>query len=308
MRIINNDLNSMPQQVEENKKNIKLLAQYLKEAYNTSFDLGDSAVSIAISDTNATTDTTDGWLITHDGYLYKITSGDGTNLLLEYYTYIRGEKGDDGAALEIDDNTTSNEKVWSSEKTNEMLTNGTYHTLTQPTLNGAIYELDIDDIVANNDLKLGDNIIYIDGNNEIDSIYSFMGVSGTTAILSLIGTSFKGKPLYRHMIHLYCTDGNYTTIEVDIDIINDSNEAFTWNSLGAWLEEHNFTMAMGLYYPYAYGTFNSGANTKLVMGIYTYGGLNAALQGRTITPNSATGSTGALYPSRYAITDTIFNL
>ena len=96
MIITNNDLNSMPQQVEENKNNIKILANYLKEAYKTSSDLGDSAVSIAISDTNATADTIDGWLITHDGYLYKITNGDGTNLLLEYYTYLRGETGANG--------------------------------------------------------------------------------------------------------------------------------------------------------------------------------------------------------------------
>lgn len=96
MIITNNDLNSMPQQVEENKKNIKILAQYLKEAYKTPNDIGDSAVSIAISDTNATADTTNGWLITHDGYLYHITSGDGTNLLLDYYTRLRGNDGTNG--------------------------------------------------------------------------------------------------------------------------------------------------------------------------------------------------------------------
>lgn len=96
MEINNNKLNSLPQQVEENMKNIKLLAQYLKEAYKTSLTLSDSDVSIAISDTNATTDTKDGWLLDSIGNLFKINGGDGTNLLIEFYTSFRGEKGDTG--------------------------------------------------------------------------------------------------------------------------------------------------------------------------------------------------------------------
>ena len=97
MEIINNKNNSLPQQVEENMQNIKLLAKYLKEAYNTQTSLTTSSVSIAISDTNADSDTTNGWLIDVNGLLFNITNGDGTNLLLEYYASIKGATGATGA-------------------------------------------------------------------------------------------------------------------------------------------------------------------------------------------------------------------
>lgn len=96
MIINNNKLNSLPQQVEENKNNIMLLASYLKEAYKSSLPLNVSDVSVAISVTNATADTTDGWLLDSIGKLFKINGGDGTNLLIEYYTSFRGEQGTHG--------------------------------------------------------------------------------------------------------------------------------------------------------------------------------------------------------------------
>lgn len=97
MEIINNKLNSLPQQVEENMKNIQILARYIKEAYKTQTSLTTSSVSIAIIDTNATSDTTTGWLIDVNGLLFHITNGDGTNLLLEYYANLKGVTGATGA-------------------------------------------------------------------------------------------------------------------------------------------------------------------------------------------------------------------
>ena len=98
MIINNNDLNSMPQQVEENKNNIKLLAQYLKEAYRTNnkAEISQDSISIAISLTNAPTDTTNGWLLDGRGNLFKITGGDGYALLLDFYSDLKGPQGIQG--------------------------------------------------------------------------------------------------------------------------------------------------------------------------------------------------------------------
>lgn len=96
MKIYKNEFNTLPMQVEENMKNIELLASIIKEAYRSNVQLLTTDVSIAISDTNANVDTTDGWLIDPIGKIFKITSGDGTNLLIEFYSDIRGEQGVQG--------------------------------------------------------------------------------------------------------------------------------------------------------------------------------------------------------------------
>ena len=82
------DFNSMPEQVEENKKNIKEIVKYIKPVYNTQTSLTTSTTSIAIVSTNAPSDVTMGWLLDENGLLFHITSGDGTNLLIEYYATI----------------------------------------------------------------------------------------------------------------------------------------------------------------------------------------------------------------------------
>lgn len=97
MEIINNKLNSLPEQVEENMLNIQKLAQYLKEAYKTSQTLTTSTNSIAISDTNAPTSVVDGWLLDSRGLLFKINGGDTINFLLEFYTDLKGVQGNNGA-------------------------------------------------------------------------------------------------------------------------------------------------------------------------------------------------------------------
>ena len=89
--------NSMPEQVEENKKNIKELVKYIKPVYNTQTSLTTSTTTIAIASTNAPSDATMGWLMDENGLLFHITSGDGTNLLLEYYASIKGPTGATGA-------------------------------------------------------------------------------------------------------------------------------------------------------------------------------------------------------------------
>ena len=53
MKVYKNEFNTLPMQVEENMKNIQLLASYLKESFRSTIDLGDTSTTIAIADTNA---------------------------------------------------------------------------------------------------------------------------------------------------------------------------------------------------------------------------------------------------------------
>lgn len=176
MIIIDNDLNSMPQQVEENKKNIKLLASYLKEAYKTPNDLGNSAVSIAISNTNATADTIDGWLITHDGYLYKITNGDGTNLLLEYYTYLRGETGANGTDGADGTNGTDGKSF--------ILTTGTIIIGYTATIQATDFNItpNVNDLVLDGNSIVG-KVTAINGSDvSVLGLYSIKGETGANGV------------------------------------------------------------------------------------------------------------------------------
>ena len=77
---------SPEQQVYQNMKDIEKLKQETGEWWNTQQVLTTSTTSIAISDTNAPATTQYGFLIDIVGNLFKITAGDGTNLLLEFYS------------------------------------------------------------------------------------------------------------------------------------------------------------------------------------------------------------------------------
>ena len=97
MEIINNKLNSLPQQVEENMENIKLLASYLKEAYKSSDDLTSSSTTCLLVNTNVPDDVTDGWLLSNNGLLFKIVGNNGISaVLINYYATLRGEQGIQG--------------------------------------------------------------------------------------------------------------------------------------------------------------------------------------------------------------------
>lgn len=87
---------SPEQQVYKNMKDIKALQEVIKPEYTTNAVLTSSSVSVAIADTNAPEGTTEGWLITQDGLKFKITGGDETNLLLEFYCSIQGPQGEQG--------------------------------------------------------------------------------------------------------------------------------------------------------------------------------------------------------------------
>lgn len=170
MEINNNKLNSLPQQVEENMENIKLLAQYIKEAYKTSLQLTNASVSIAITDTNAPDDTTSGWLLDSRGLLFNITGGDGTNLLLDFYTDLKGIQGINGV-----DGTNG------TDGTNIILVSGTTliigYTATIPQTSFNITPK-VNDIVLDESSNLG-KVIAINGTNaDVLGLYSIKGDTG----------------------------------------------------------------------------------------------------------------------------------
>lgn len=97
----NEKYNSMPEQVEENKNNIKLLYNMLKHYYHTELSLSDTTTSILISDTNAPIDTKSGLLIDANGLLFIINNGDGNALLIENLSNLQGPQGPQGPQGEI---------------------------------------------------------------------------------------------------------------------------------------------------------------------------------------------------------------
>jgi len=117
IKIDGKEIRTESEQVWKNMEDIDKLQEAIKPEYTTDAVLTDTSVSVVLTDTNAPVGTTKGWLLTHDGLKFKITGGDGTNLLLEFYADLKGPQGEDGAALNIDDSETSLTKVWSSQKT-----------------------------------------------------------------------------------------------------------------------------------------------------------------------------------------------
>jgi len=267
MKIYKNKFNTLPMQVEENMKNIELLASIIKESYRSTTDLGDTATIIAIADTNANADTIDGWLISQDGYLYKITGGDGTNLLLEYYTRLKGKNGSE----DIDDNTTSLTKLWSSEKTaNEILgliddgntlnnktwssdkiaqvisyvkDKGIYVTDTQPSIDGGGSYYADEDILnpsAPNPPRYSDLIIYIDGDGKTKYLYQVTGVSGdgTKYYVTQIAEFGGGTQLYQHNILIESANLTFW-----ITIINNNPNTMNASDIYNYLSDNSLTGA-----------------------------------------------------------------
>lgn len=269
--------NSMPEQVEENKKNIEILESYIKEVYKSSVDLGDTSVTVAIADTNANADTIDGWLISQDGYLYKITSGDGTNLLIEYYTRLRGDDGaddidDSSTSLTtlwssqktsneilglIDDNSTLNNKTWSSDKISQVVSyitdKGIFASSTPPSLyDGNLYypESDLLNPSPSNSPKYNDLIIYIDGDGKTKYLYQITGVSGdyTKYYVTQIAEFGGGTQQYLHNVILrMANNGNSYHGRISLQIINDDASPFTYASLWNYLNDNGFTTSNKLY-------------------------------------------------------------
>lgn len=93
------NVNTLDQQVEINKKDIENLKTYIQEAYKCNIPLEPEPQSISLNSTNAPAGTDKGWLIDTQGNLFKIVGSEtiGTTLLvIVYYTNIKGPKGEMG--------------------------------------------------------------------------------------------------------------------------------------------------------------------------------------------------------------------
>lgn len=87
---------SPEQQIYKNMEDIKELKNYIKEAYKTSSTLTSSSTSDTKANTNVPDDVKDGWLLTSDGLLFKITGNDNTTLLISFYASLQGPQGEAG--------------------------------------------------------------------------------------------------------------------------------------------------------------------------------------------------------------------
>lgn len=248
MKIYKNGFNTLPMQVEENMKNIELIASIVKDAYKCSTSLLSTDVSVAISDTNANADTIDGWLIDQGANVFKITGGDSTNLLIEYYTCLKGQDGRDGSD-DIDDDVIANDKLWSSQKINDKIglisDKGIYYTFVQPTLVDSQYELNTSDLENPNQYtfqKYNDIIVYIDGDGKVKDLYNCIAVQGdfSKIYLEKIGEISGGKQLYQH--NITCSDGTYSHT-VRFAITNDDNTTYnTYSQIISLLNNKGYVL------------------------------------------------------------------
>ena len=86
MKINNKEFLNPQQQLYENTKDIENLKTKIIEWYNTQEDLSNNATYIARTYTNVPDDVSTGFLVDAYAHLYKITGGDDTTLLLEFYS------------------------------------------------------------------------------------------------------------------------------------------------------------------------------------------------------------------------------
>ena len=285
MKINGKEYLSPQEQLFENTKDIEELKQIIKPVYQTTATLTSSSVSVALTDTNVE-DATEGWLMTNDGLLFKITANDGTTVLLIYYADLKGpqgETGPSGAEVQIDDTGTSATKVWSSQKTSDKIDlisdKGIYYTTVQPTLDNGVYLLDVSDLGNNNTYtwqKYGDLIIYVDGNDNPTELWKCVGLNGTHDVMTVekVAEFGGGKQLYQHNITItsnYYNGSGLYNITANITIFNDSNTQFTKETLKQWLIDKNFST-----YTLNYGLITGSVSASGAGSSYAICGIGAS--------------------------------
>lgn len=224
---------TMQEQVYKNMEDIDKLAEYLKPCYrcNNGVELNTASISVAKNLTNADASVKNGWLMDNVGSLFKITGGDDDSLLLDFYGSLRGPQGESGATLSIDDSTTSNTKVWSSNKTNSEVNLAKYMQIIFNTTETPTYDSENDGYIftkANVDpmvdaYSTGKTLVQI-VDNKIKYIYSIVQVTTYNVIGVLIGEVGGGKQLYQHNIKL---QHDAYSLKVWFNFISDSNTAIT---------------------------------------------------------------------------------
>ena len=98
MQITNNQYNTMPEQVQENKNNIQQLAKNLKEMFNAKINIEQDATSVLITDiTDWKNGTTTGFILDKGGDLFNIIAVDETTIYIKYWaTLTSGPQGPRG--------------------------------------------------------------------------------------------------------------------------------------------------------------------------------------------------------------------
>lgn len=109
MEITNNKLNTMPEQVQENKDNIKVLAEYIKEAYNATVVLEQLATTIDASNVRDwQAGITSGFILDQVGKLFKIVAVSDSTIYIQWWASLpqgaQGERGATGATGAKGDN------------------------------------------------------------------------------------------------------------------------------------------------------------------------------------------------------------
>ena len=99
MIITNNEYNTMPEQVQENKDNIQKLAEYIKPLFNATISMSTSDVSIDSSDVRDWVDDPEtAFILSANGLVFKYIGQSGTTIVIEYWaTLPAGPQGPQGA-------------------------------------------------------------------------------------------------------------------------------------------------------------------------------------------------------------------
>ena len=96
MQITNSKYNTMPEQVQENKNNIKSILAGIKELYSTTETLTEQSETIAQSLTNVPRGTKKGFLIDAEANLFNILSVVENVVYIKYMSNVKGETGPQG--------------------------------------------------------------------------------------------------------------------------------------------------------------------------------------------------------------------
>ena len=96
MQITNNKYNTMPEQVQENKDNIKSILAGIKELYSTTETLTEQSETIEQSLTTVPRGTKKGFLIDAEANLFNILSVVENVVYIKYMSNLKGEAGSQG--------------------------------------------------------------------------------------------------------------------------------------------------------------------------------------------------------------------
>lgn len=280
LNIYLDDKITLDQQVLQNKEDIAVLKEYIKEAYKTSTEMTESTSSISTNKTNAPVGTNNGWLLDPLGNLFKIWNNyyteAGEMLTISFYCNIKGPQGVGISTIENDGYSQGEGFTISHIKAT--LTNGNaeyfdvqakdgkdgtggaeipYITIEQPAsaTNGTLTAEQLQTLQSSDDAYiLFNNEKYYLMDKETESgflVYTHVGHDSTenywtkciTITISTLGwvLNSTNNKLYLHTIRVAYS----TILSLFGQIITNSREAFTVSSLGSYLKETSKKILFG---------------------------------------------------------------